>query len=302
MDLIIATISFCVVLFIYLHVFYHLKRSNDLEIYELEQPSKDQLHEICDLRQPVLFDYELGTSGGLGTRNRLRKDYGAFDINIKTLKQIGNNEGEDNEEDTMEGVPIAFSSAMDALEGDKEGCLMIEDSEEFLKETGAIRDLRYNDTSLRPSMVSSCTYNWIAGADNVTTQLQYRLDYRNYITVTEGEVVLKLVPPKYGKYLHEERDYDRFKFTSPLNVWNIQEKYNMEFGKIKVLDIKLKPGKCVYIPAYWWYSIKCVNNASICNMSYRTYMNNMAIIPQIALRFLQSKNTRLRMVKIMKTV
>ena len=26
-------------------------------MYEIEQPSKEKLEEICDLRQPVLFDY-----------------------------------------------------------------------------------------------------------------------------------------------------------------------------------------------------------------------------------------------------
>ena len=51
----IALLIFCLVLFIYLHVYFHLKTSNDLEVYEIEQPSKDKLEEICDLRQPVIF-------------------------------------------------------------------------------------------------------------------------------------------------------------------------------------------------------------------------------------------------------
>ena len=35
-----------------------LKTSDDLEIYEVDQASKDKLEEICDIRQPVLFDFE----------------------------------------------------------------------------------------------------------------------------------------------------------------------------------------------------------------------------------------------------
>ena len=31
---------FCVVLFLYLHITYHLKCGNDLEVYTIEQPSK----------------------------------------------------------------------------------------------------------------------------------------------------------------------------------------------------------------------------------------------------------------------
>ena len=58
MKIIFSMIIFCLVLFLYLHIFFHLKTSNDLEIYEIEQPSKDKLEEICDLRQPVRFDYK----------------------------------------------------------------------------------------------------------------------------------------------------------------------------------------------------------------------------------------------------
>ena len=54
---IIAIIVFCLVLFIYLHVCFHLKKVDDLEIYELCQPSKDKMEEICDLRQPVVTDF-----------------------------------------------------------------------------------------------------------------------------------------------------------------------------------------------------------------------------------------------------
>ena len=64
MKIIFSMIIFCLVLFLYLHIFFHLKTSNDLEIYEIEQPSKDKLEEICDLRQPVRFDYNSESRSG----------------------------------------------------------------------------------------------------------------------------------------------------------------------------------------------------------------------------------------------
>ena len=51
---VIAVLVFCLVLFIYLHVFFHLKKCDDLEIYEICDPSKEKLEEICDIRQPVV--------------------------------------------------------------------------------------------------------------------------------------------------------------------------------------------------------------------------------------------------------
>ena len=47
---------FIIVLFLYLHIYYHLKVSNDLEVYSIQQPSKDKLEEVCNLRQPLYFD------------------------------------------------------------------------------------------------------------------------------------------------------------------------------------------------------------------------------------------------------
>ena len=38
-----TVLIFCIVLFIYIHITFHLKVSDDLEVYEIDQPSKDKL-------------------------------------------------------------------------------------------------------------------------------------------------------------------------------------------------------------------------------------------------------------------
>ena len=48
MKILITVLTFCIVLFLYLHIFFHLKTSNDLEVYNVEQLSKDKLEEICE--------------------------------------------------------------------------------------------------------------------------------------------------------------------------------------------------------------------------------------------------------------
>ena len=58
MKIIFGLFIFCLVLFIYLHIYFHIKTSEDLEMYEIDDPSKEKLEEICDLRQPVLFDFD----------------------------------------------------------------------------------------------------------------------------------------------------------------------------------------------------------------------------------------------------
>ena len=76
----IALLIFCLVLFIYLHVYFHLKTSNDLEVYEIEQPSKDKLEEICDLRQPVIFNYYNERLIDSCNRSSINDTYGAYRI------------------------------------------------------------------------------------------------------------------------------------------------------------------------------------------------------------------------------
>ena len=49
-EIIIGLFVFCIILFFYLHIQFHFKKGDDLEIYEIEQASKDRMEEICDGR------------------------------------------------------------------------------------------------------------------------------------------------------------------------------------------------------------------------------------------------------------
>ena len=62
---ILIVLIFTTVLFFYLHIIYHLKKSNDLEIYEINTPTKNELEEICNYRQPVIFDYNNDSSNNI---------------------------------------------------------------------------------------------------------------------------------------------------------------------------------------------------------------------------------------------
>ena len=80
MEIIIGFFIFCLVLFIYLHIQFHLKTGEDLEMYEVDQPSKEKLEEICDLRQPVLFDFECNKIIETTSRDYITRNFNAFEI------------------------------------------------------------------------------------------------------------------------------------------------------------------------------------------------------------------------------
>ena len=82
-----------------------------------------------------------------------------------------------------------------------------------MEETGLLKTFRYNDSFLRPPLVSICKYDFMSGSES-HTPLRYNISHRNYYLVTAGEINIKLIPPNNGKYLQKETDYDIFEFSS----------------------------------------------------------------------------------------
>tara|TARA_Y100000590_G_scaffold437324_1_gene558845 strand:+ start:377 stop:1270 length:894 start_codon:yes stop_codon:yes gene_type:complete len=272
------------VLFCYIHIYYHLKTSNDLEIYTVEQPSKDKLEEICNLRQPMMFSYENTNIQENCSFSSIRDKYIAFDLKIRKTNI-------DDIEETLY-LPLPIKECDELFKNDKSGKYFTEKNKDFLDETGVVKQFRHNDMFLRPPLVSNCKYDIWSGSINTCTPLRYFLNFRNYLYVTDGEISIKLIPPKSSRYLYVIKDYDNFEFRSPINPWDVQKKYLAEFRKVNVLEITLKKGDMLFIPAYWWYSLRYDKLSSISVFHYRTYMNTIAILPEIFLSLLQQQNTK----------
>ena len=275
---------FCLVLFIYLHIQFHIKTSNDLEIYELDQSSKDKLEEICDIRQPVIFDFDNEKIIDNTNKDTILYNYKAFDIKIRNIN--------DHNFDSEIYMPIPLHAANKLFADDKNSAFFSENNQDFLQETGVIKSFQYNDEFLRPYMVSNCNYDVMMGSADLATPFRYELNYRNYFVITQGSVQIKLSPPCSTKYLNLVYDYENFEFRSPMNPWKIQPQYIADFDKIKCLDVTLIKGQTIQIPAYWWYSIKFTKDSSISCFRYRTYMNNAAISPHIFMYALQLQNVK----------
>ena len=200
----IAFFVFSLILFLYLHVQFHLKTSDNLEIYEIDQASKDKMEEICDLRQPVLFDSDEDGIKIINTTNKnlLLENYPVFEIKIRDNLP-------DNSESQL-SVPLPFHIASKLFNQDEKSIYFSENNLDFLQETGAIKNMTYNDEFLRPYLVSNCYYDVLMGSNNVETPFRYELNYRNYFIVTQGSIQIKLAPPKSGKYLYPINDFENF--------------------------------------------------------------------------------------------
>jgi len=248
-------------------------------VYDIQNPSKENLEEICDLRQPVIFQFNNEAFLETFTQKKMSELYNSFDVNVRTI---------DLEE---LGRPVELKKALNLIEEDVEEKIIIENNNEFLDDTGLTKHCKYNDTLLRPFMVSDCKYDFLTGSKGSSTPFRYDLNYRNYYLVTEGSVRIKIAPPKSTKYMYSVEDYDNFEFRTPIDCWNVQEKYAKEFNKVKCMDFTVNKGHIVYIPAYWWISIRFDSpKTTVCCFKYKTFMNVISIIPKLFLRMINKKN------------
>jgi hypothetical protein len=301
--LVISIFIFCIVLFLYLHIHFHLKRSNDLEVYEIEQPSKQRLEEVCDIRQPTTFEFYNEQLLTQLSYHGIHTNYRAFDIHIRDVNKTGSSSAspldaaktpqKGTEHDIVLYIPVTFKIAHEVLKNDTEMKYISEQNADFIDETGLIKLFQLNDEFLRPYMVSTCMYDIMMASAGTTTPLRYEVNYRNYFLVTQGTIKILLIPPKDTRYLYPINDYDILEFRSPVNPWKVQSEYQDDFDKIKTLEVELFQGMVMFIPAFWWYSIQFIGTeTSVCSFKYRTHMNTLSIAPQLIMNVLQNMNIK----------
>jgi hypothetical protein len=112
-----------------------------------------------------------------------------------------------------------------------------------------------------------------------------------------------MTPFKSSKYLHTVYDYETYEFRSPIDVWNPQEDYKKEYSKIQWLEFDVNEGCMLYIPPYWWYSIRFDNvDTLVTTIKYNTPMNIVANSKHLSLYYLQQMNIHRKLFKAKKTI
>jgi hypothetical protein len=110
--------------------------------------------------------------------------------------------------------------------------------------------------------------------------------------VVDGEVEVKLAPPRNDRFLNTQKDYNRGEFYSLMNPWTAEAQKSQEFAKVKFLSVRLKKGQLLYIPAYWWYTFK-FEGGVVCSFQYKTFMNLVATLPDMVVGVMQRQNTKI---------
>lgn len=251
----------CLVVMLYLHIVFQLKTSNEMDVYEIDMPTKTKLEEVCNFKQPVVFNYHEDVIMKC-TTNALQ-EYNAFDVIVYDTHYIG--------------TPTSLEKAADEF---KKGKATYNNSG-FLQESNLQHLFSLTDTMLRPPLTSSIKYDILFGNELYTTRLQNKTSCRNYFLVTQGSITIKLAPPRNTIFLNEIKNYETQEFYSQVNPWKEKE------TKAKFIEITLSAGRLLFIPAYWWYSIRLEKDACVCMFHYKTVMNIIATLPDLGIGMLQ---------------
>ena len=289
------------ILFLYIHIYFHINTSDYLEIYEIENVTKDKFEDICNFKQPILIN-NINIINNL-TIDYIQSNYSNFDLkiyNIQNENQSDNKTINYADNNISMFVLMNYSKALELFKKDTSGTYISEYNKEFLEKKSLIKEFNTQDMFLRPYNISNIDYDIILGSTNAYTQLKYTLNNRNYLSVINGLIEITLCPPKYYKYLHIYTDYESLEIKSNIDIYNINDIFINDYNKIKFMKVKLCPNQLLQIPPYWFYSIKILeDNTLIAKFNYRTYMNSLSILPQIFMKHLQNSNIKNNVTKIL---
>jgi hypothetical protein len=229
---------------------FQLKKGDDMEIYEIDYTNITDLNKSANLKQPIIFEF----SNYASTLNDyslkfLAAEYGSFDVFIK--------EPEDYHSDRpVNTVVIDLAAAESLVKTDTSSKYYSNQNQSFIYETGLDKYFKQLDKYLQPMFSVFSKYDVLFGSAGTATPLTYHTYERRFIYVNGGKISVKMTPWRSNKYMVVNKDYENYEFTSPLSVWNPQDKYRAGFQKMKFLDFVVHSGNILYIPPFWYYSIK----------------------------------------------
>ena len=296
MSSIINIILFVIVLVLYLHIVQQLKTSEDLEIYEMDYTTNANLQEVCDVKQPVLFEY-ISVSPDLYSEITTEKldACGIYEVKVKDIKDYYL----ETDSSSPDYVVLPLQSANKLLKSDTHSSYFTENNHDFVEDANLYQFFHANDEFIKPSTTVITKYDIMMGSSGAYTPLRFHKDCRRFISTLSGKITIKMTPYKSSKYLSPVNDYENYEFRSPVNVWAPQKKYKTDVSKLKFLEFDVMPGFMLYIPPYWWYSIKFSDGQEtvVSGFTYNTMMNCITNIPNWALYYLQQHNTKTRIAK-----
>lgn len=273
---------FVLFIFVYIHVSSQYKKSQDLEIYELDYKNNSNLQEICDIRQPIIFHHPENTTTARSSSSpiinleiiaTMEKEDGNA-INIFDIQDFYNpHHPPPPSTSSPVPTPLPFQSAMRLIKTDTNTRFFTENNETFVEDAGL--DEWMNRTGIaffKPPYTANQRFDIMTGTNGLGTPMRYHTNTRKYIHVSGGRIMVKMTPFKNKKKLDFNDEH-----VSSINCWNPMTDELSVINKIRFLEFQILTNHVLYIPPYWIYSIQYLeDNVCLLEYNYKTFMNEIA--------------------------
>lgn len=186
MNWLLFFIIFTLTYFLYIHIIYHYKKVNDIDIYDMGYVDKKKLEEVCVLRQPVTFLLE----------EALLEKY----FNLESLSNGFPNmslEVFDNASTTTISAPLPIKKVDKLFKQNKE--YISYNNIAFVKDSLTENKLQLLDKYLSPPLTVYSNYDVWLGTNDKKLPIKRETYYREYLYITSGYVECLLNTPNGEK-------------------------------------------------------------------------------------------------------
>lgn len=283
---------FIVVIFLYLHITAHYRKGEDLELFETDFINNAKLQESCEVKQPLMIIGVPGI-GKLPSRSELLKGNEKYDGNIRDLSEWNSPSPSKSPITSMEDLvettrakSLEMEKILRALESDRQGTYVSEGNESFIEEVGQWKIFqKWGDERFRPSYNVTKEYDVIMGSKDACTPLRYHTAYRKFLVARgggvfgggSGNLVIRMTPWKSRKRMEWVRDDIGMETVSTMAAFGGRADQREDWSRVRFLEFIVPEGQVLYIPPYWWYSIKFPGPAVFAyTFTYRSVMNWLA--------------------------
>ena len=234
---------FIIVMFLYIHINYHLRVSNEREVHKLHGPLRGYLDDLCAARQPVVF-------------------------NSPHPSKFGHKLSADNiAQESPSIVAIRDGKSLPYKEARQAGVCTIErralDRANILVGTAAWL------TPLEPVGTVTTKHELAHGARGASTNLTQEFSFRHYIMPCDSMVTVKLLAPSFSRYTNTITVAHTAFPSQQATGWEWEEGN----GEIEVM---LEPGQALYIPSHWWFAVRFDSPGILMHFRFVTSMNYIA--------------------------
>ena len=296
-------VVFMIVLFVYMHVMETYKTSEKLQLYEMDYTDNPALQTACNVKQPIVFEFRPVFAEFFYRQSPqiYLEQMGLIDVALKDTDDYWMR----NDLESVDYVVISYKSMHSLIRSDARGHYISEGNGDFVADANLGDLYRRLDEYLKPAYACHTGYDIVFGSKRATFPMRYHTHDRIFLCVLSGKISVRMAtwkssvnfgggggrgePPRFPTII---RDYENYEFRVRENPWkpagggdvftNFQTRY---------LDFTVLAGQILFIPAYWFYSIRLDETDTIlAEIKYNSPINMLANAWDIGKWYLQQKN------------